>query len=344
MKAASSLVRLAPLLLAILFAGCGAGGGGGGGNALPPPSGTPPPPPTTFPSPPPISVTFLQQVHPVVLPPASPPAALSPAILGFLESLQTMMARRGSTVGANDKEIVGTFISGGGPYIGITNIASAYSAATLALPLPGAAGTNQLFAPFIMPPDHGCLVTASYYYNDGSGPKSAFVVSDLCSITVFGPITALFTPMDANFLASYVRNDANGVPSYESVSFTPQSPSDASTWYVVLYNFATGQWDLATSAGGNRPRTEGGSYFASAFLPGACPALPVLSSHNVALATSTGGYELVTPTTTATSSRILGTTGFADVVDSCFLADQTGPPSYNFNVITPNSAWTVTPH
>jgi len=256
-----------------------------------------------------------------------------------------MFARRDSSAGSNDKEIVGTFISGGGPYLGITGIYSAYSASGLQLPGPASAGgINQLFAPFVMPPDHGCLVTFSYYYNFGAGPQSAFVVSDLCAIDVRGPLTALFTPINANFLASYVRNNANGVPSYEAVSFTPQPASDLSTWYVVLYNFQTGQWDLVTSAGGNRPRTEGGSYFGSNFLPGPCPVLPATSTLNLALATPAGTYELVTPTMVGHSSRILAPPGFADVVDSCFLADQTGPPSYNFNLITPNSAWTVTPH
>jgi len=236
------------------------------------------------------------------------------------------------------------FISGGGPYTGITGIFSAYSSSMLQLTRPGASGINQLFAPLVMPPDHGCLATGSYYYNYGSGPQAAFVVSDLCAFDVRGPLTALFTPMNANFLASYVRNDSSGIPSYESVSFTPDPPSDASTWYVVLYDFQTGQWDLLTSAGGNRPRTEGGSYFASSYLMGPCPVLPLIAASHLALFSAAGGYEPVGPTMKATTSRVLSPPGFADVVDNCFLADMTGPPSYNFTVPTPNSTWTVMPH
>ena len=331
-------------LIAALFIGCAGGSSGGSVGAAPPPAIPTPVPSTTFPPPPAISPAFVQTLHPIMLPSVMPPAQMSPTLLGFMTSLNTQMARRGSTVGANDKEIVGPFISAGGPYLGITAISSAYPASTLSLPRPGNAGIDQLFAPMMVPSDHGCLVPASYYYNAGAGPQAAFIVSDFCAFDVQGPLTALFTPINASFLASYVRNNASGVPSYEVVSFTPQPPSDASTWYVVLFDFNTGQWDLVTSAAGNRPRAEGGNYFASNFLPGPCPALPILSTVDLALANSSGGYDSVTPTLNGATSRILAPPGFADVVDSCFLADQTGPPSYNFNVVTPNNSWTVTPH
>ena len=341
-------MKATPFLLSVMGAlliGCGGGGGSGGSiGAAPPPMIPTPVPVTTFPPPPPISPAFVQTLHPVVLPSVAPPAGMSPALLRFIESLNTQMANRGSTVGNNDKEVVGTFISAGGPYLGITAISSAYSASMLSLPRPGNAGINQLFAPMMVPSDHGCLVPASYYYNYGSGPQAAFIVSDFCAFDVRGPLTALFTPINASFLASYVRNNANGVPSYEVVSFTPQPPSDASTWYVVLFNFNTGQWDLVTSAAGNRPRAEGGDYFASSFTAGPCPVLPVISTLNLALATESGGYDAVTPTLNGTTSRILAPPGFADVVDSCFLSDPSGPPSYDFNVVTPNDTWTVTPH
>ena len=336
---------LIPLCVAILI-GCGGGGGGNVGAAPPPPPViTPTPPPTSvFPSPPPISQNFVNGLQPVVLPSVAPPASVSPTLLGMILSLNTQMARRGSTVGANDKEIVGTFISAGGPYLGIAGIFSAYSPPQLALPNSSGSGNNQLFAPLVIPPDHGCLVPASYYYNFGAGPQAAFMVSDFCAFDVRGPLTALFTPMNSTFLANYVRNNANGVPSYEAVSFSPTPPSDVATWYVILWNFTTSKWDIITSSGGNRPRGEGGAFFASNFLPGPCPALPTIETLNLALANNSGDYELVTPTMSTTTSRILGPPGFADVVDSCFIADQAGPPSYNFNVITPNSTWTVTPH
>ncbi|MBV9158407.1 MAG: hypothetical protein JO097_19245 [Acidobacteriaceae bacterium] len=342
---ARSIVKYTPLLplIAALLIGCG-GGGGSGAASGPPPTIPTPVPSTTFPPPPAISPAFVQTLHSVVLPGVTAPAAMSATLLSFIESLNTQMARRGSTVGSNDKEIVGPFISAGGPYLGIAAISSAYSATQLQLPNASGSGINQLFAPMMVPSDHGCLVPASYYYNFGAGPQAAFIVSDFCAFDVHGPLTALFTPIDANFIASYVRNNANGVPSYEVVSFTPQPPSDASTWYVVLFNFTTRQWDLVTSSAGNRPRGEGGDYFASSFLPGPCPSLPVISTLNLALATEAGGYDSVTPTLNGTTSRILAPPGFADVVDSCFNADQTGPPSYNFNVVTPNNTWTVTPH
>jgi len=249
---------------------------------------------------------------------------------------------RGSTVGNNDNEVVGTVINAGGPYTGIYAQQTAYLPANVPLGYPnGATGLQQVLAPVAFPSNGSCLASGTVAVNKGSGVATYFTVFDVCGGGFKRQIVAV--PIDANFMTKYVTNTpaTQNLPVYTTVVGTSDAvPTKNSTWTVMIYNNASLTWETVAQEKGLNRTTYGLSSYISYYQPGACPSgLPTLSANQVQLYNAnTAAYEFVIPKMASTTTSILNRASSAQ----CFHPDSSGPATSTLNVVTANYFWTIT--
>src|ERR1700686_2374966 len=188
-----------------------------------------------------------------------------------------------SIANANDFEEAGVLINSGGHYTGIYAEHTLYLPAFFPLPANhGGSGFNPglparpngawevVEGPLSRPPNGGCLSTGTYAGNGGSGTVVYWGVNDWC-IRDTAAVIPFFT-VDAPFMGRFVRNNSRGLPIYATQVFTTDSiPTNASTWYVQLYDFSALAWVTAFQDTGLLQVPFGYSGFLAAHLSGQCP-------------------------------------------------------------------------
>ncbi|MBV8812788.1 MAG: hypothetical protein JO033_29300, partial [Acidobacteriaceae bacterium] len=253
--------------------------------------------------------------------------------------------QRTSSAGPGDSEVLGIAINPGGPYTGIAGFQTAYQPLSIPqttnvpqiqLGYPaGASGTSSLLAPLFLPPNGSCLSPTPLYDNSGAVTNSFFLVLDFCT----GGVDAVLPIDNSPNTQQYIGN-VNGNPGFFTATLTlDAAPTSTSTWYTLLYNFATGQFDLLASSVGVSSTSTGLSIFDSAFVQGQCPITPNLAANGMALYNAnTGGFEPLAPTMTGTTSVVISVASN----DNCFVDDVSGPASFSFSILNANTDWQVT--
>jgi hypothetical protein len=247
-----------------------------------------------------------------------------------------------SSAGPSDAEVVGPVIFGGGSYTGIYAQHTAYAAAAFPMSYPsGASGNQELFAPLTLPPNQGCLSSGTVALSTSTPGNlyTYFVVFDYCGANA--PQLVAGEQIDNTFRSNYLFTNQQGLPIYATLSFTTDAvPTASSTWYMLLYNFSSGSWNLVYQDTGLSGTTYGYSVFESTYQPGPCPGgLPVIAADYLQLySAGTGTFETVAPTMSGTTSSVINPSSSTP----CFLADSSGPATNTFTVVNPNSYWTVT--
>ena len=240
-------------------------------------------------------------------------------------------------------EVVGTVVNGGGNYTGMYAHHTAYSGSAFSMSIPtGAANSQQLFAPLMLPINGGCLSPGTVYLNTGGvgNSYSFFVVFDYCNAN--GPQLVagaqIDDPRDTShvFRNNYLFTNQDNLQVYATLVYTPDAtPSASSTWYVFLYNKNSGQYNVVFQKTGRTATTYGYDVFESAYQAGPCPVgMPTLAADFTYLYSATNGFELVAPAMRATTSVIVP----PSAATPCFAADANA-----FSVPVGNYFWKVQP-
>jgi len=255
-------------------------------------------------------------------------------------------AQRTSSAGSGDSESVGVVVNPGGPYTGIVGFQTAYTPFSvpqtgtspqiqIGYP-PGATGSSALVAPLLLPSNGSCLAPAVLYVGFGASTAALFVALDFCG----GGYDFAKVIDDSPAVRQYV-GIVNGRPGFYTATLTPdKQPTPASTWYLMIYNFALSHFDLAASKVGLSSNTSGLGVFLGKFVAGRCPITPPLAASGLQLYNATTGtFQTLVPTMTGTTSVVLP----VGSGDSCFHDDVTGPASFTFSMLNPNAFWQVNP-
>ncbi len=377
MPSRSGASRWAPLLVALL-AGCGGGGNAspmpgmpGSGGVMP--TDMPTMIATAMPtaSPTPSATPTAAQVQPaatavpasvytagppdVAIPTATRPAQFDPSTpissLGAIAapndaamlSKRMIKRKRQSAAGANNHETIGVYLTDttstepplNAAYANQTAYEASQSPMLPQIPVP----TNQedtLYAPTFHFGTCFENSTAYYYYN---GALTAnLTVYNFCA----NPTAFVFsTPINATLIDRYIRIDPTTKrQSYNVEIFTPDAvPTANSTWYSIIYDYMTQQWDeiVSTSANGNGPQAYNWSYFENYMQPGACAlSAPASSSGDAVHDTITGTWKLYGP---GVDPNISIDSELAQVAPSCYIGDSTGGPTYLFTQETNAANW-----
>ena len=254
--------------------------------------------------------------------------------------------REGSSAGAGDSEALGVVINPGGPYTGIAGFQTAYTPfmvpqsstapqIQIGYP-PGASGSSSMVAPLLYPSNGSCLAPAIVYTSSGVSTVALLVALDFCGGTYdfAGRID------DSVSVQQYV-GVVNGLPGFYTVTLTAdQTPTSTSTWYLLVYNFAQSRFDVLASKQGLSSVTSGLGLFLGQFAAGQCPITPSIAAFGMQLYNATSGtFEPVTPSMQHTTSVAIPVSSN----DRCFRDDMSGPASFTFSMLTPNSSWQVNP-
>lgn len=315
-------------IFCMLLAGCG---GGTGGTNVPSTLGAA----TTS------STSDIVQIDDSALP--SPPTsadAIERAPLVQLKAAVTSTARATQMIfGPAFNDTVGWKSASGGPYTGAYGMASAYPASSVPLFSFGSNAPREISidAPVTRAPNGSCYDLGSFYFSSVAGSGADLVVTDLCA----SPQTfAVNTPIDATFLARYVRRTPSHPPSYVFLVISFQPPSAAApTWYAALYDFTTASWDvIATRTGRTGDATGASEYravnqYATSSTSACNSGDPVMRASAVALFDpSRFAFDPATPTMRGTTLvPENGATG------GCFAT-----AAYSLTFLTRDSDWQVT--
>jgi hypothetical protein len=256
-----------------------------------------------------------------------------------VNSAQRFVRRTQASVGANDHEAVGVFLTPTLPptyYNGVFATESVYEASQIPLVNQGASGADQVFAPTLR--FGQCLENSTLYSGDGSiqGTTAHFTVFNFC---LSNPNYVYDTQITQAFLNTYVRiNPANNLPSYTTEIFTSNSTiSGNPTWYSLLYNYQTSTYDLVMSSpvGGGSPMNFW-SVYEPYFAQGPCPILAPMGASGVVFHNSLSkNWELLAKSMPGGAQTETITSSAPGSANTCFLSNGT----ISINILTPNSSW-----
>jgi hypothetical protein len=240
-----------------------------------------------------------------------------------------------------DHELAGFLTNGGGPYTGVMASHNLYAPANITLALPTGATLKQtLYAPTTRAPNGSCLeVGTAYQSYPGESTHVSVYAYDFCK-NHFG----IQKTVDESFLEKYSSTSNDGSMFYIlSIATNAPSPGISANWDASLFNFKTKKWDKLYSTTGLSNDSRGWSLFETWYQKGQCSkSLPIFRSWNIQFKNSgTANWEDVQQNMThLTVNQYDGKT--SDLVNTnCFNDDNTGPASYDFAVLTADSAWEV---
>jgi hypothetical protein len=271
------------------------------------------------------------------------------AYASVARTLPSGFARRRSAaaavVGAGDHEAAGIFTSPGNapPYNAFFATQTAYEGTQRPFPYPpGASGDEFIFAPTTYLGYGNCLENSTYYHSTATAQTAHFSVYDFCA----SPPAFIFdTPVDARFLSNYVRIGSDGLPSYTVETFTKDSvPAATSTWYTVLYNYASARYDLIISAPAvTFSATAGGWSVVELYgAPGPCPIVAPSGASNIAYHdTAQRAWVALQPAMGSVTSYV-GLGSGTPSSNPCFLASGATPAALQFSLLKQNWSWKVT--
>lgn len=252
---------------------------------------------------------------------------------------------RQSVAPAGDHEAWGFFanLNAAIPYDAFYAIETGYEFSQAPFPYPsGVTGLEQTFAPTIHNPGYGCLEDSTYYRNDGNADQSAhFTVFNFCLAQRAYIFDAQITKA---FVTSYEARLPNGQQSYVVETFTPDAnPSPSSTWYTILFNFATGRWDkiISVNAGGySTPQSGGWNFAETYFQKGNCPKLAPSGSSVVGYYNSSTKSWLAQENSLPNGLSFSGPEGSTSA--TCFLPSGSSPATLRFELENSAYNWVVT--
>jgi len=249
-----------------------------------------------------------------------------------------------SIAGANDHESWGISLeSASSSYTAFYAVQTGYESTQNPLTHPaGVIGTEQTFSPTIREGGN-CLEDSTFYANDNVTQSALFTVFSFC---LAQPNFIFTTPIASAFVSQYEGRLPNGEQAYVVETFTPDTvPTASSTWYTVLFNFATQRWDVVISAADSAaivPSAAGWDFAETYFAPGQCPSLAPSGSSVVAYYdATTSSWKLQQGIMTGGLTSQVG--GGANLGGNpCFLPAGSQPPSLQFLLENPNYNWVVT--
>jgi hypothetical protein len=286
------------------------------------------------------------------MPPPSRPVAAS----GALDAAQAAASGTVSTQSYHLND------DGGQAGINLTPAAGSYVALTathdvltpgtgIQLPAPPAneSDGNFLYAPTTKGANGACLeIGTSYYRLPGSSSTGAFVYFyDFC-----GGAGETVT-VDGTFLAGYVTPATATRNAHYQIEILESTATSPPTWYGRLFDVKTKVWDTVYAAQGSFSGWNGRGwtmyethYFTPDSTPVQCPqGLPTIGASSVRMTTAGGAGILFDGSNSSLYSPEPGETSFG-AWGSCF--NPTAGPngsveaaSENFNLLTANSAWSV---
>lgn len=236
-----------------------------------------------------------------------------------------------SSVGTGDHEDAGIGFQGAGRYTSLAAVHTIYPALNLGYPS-GQSGNEYLFAPTTKA---GCLENVTVYVSDGIKTQVQFSVFDWCNSINY----ILTKTVDSAFVRKYVRRLSNGETVYSTEIFADASkPESGTVWRSLIYNHITGHWDTMASLVQQKPPDYNGwSIFETYYLPGPCLATPAIAASHISLYdTVTRTWRLLTPELVDLSTSVsTGPPG------ACFIAGDTGPATYRFDLLATDYSWSV---
>jgi hypothetical protein len=241
-----------------------------------------------------------------------------------------------------DHEDAGFLTNGGGSYAGVVATHVIYTPDQFTLQFPvGAQGTQTLFAPTTRPPNGSCLEMGTSYTTIQGQPTIVTVyVFDFCGGLQF----AKKLKVDDNFIHDYTVVNKDGNREYTiGIATNATTIGQSANWNGSLYNYATNKWDVVYSRTGIYSDLRGWTIFETWYKKGQCSkSLPKLTANNLAYKDIISGkWASVTQNMDhMTVNQHDGQN--SDLTNTnCFHADNTGPASYEFSVVIPDSSWQV---